>query len=76
MRPPVGFEKPRVSAWLSAFRSIAWLAAKRTRRSCHGDFGSHWSGMSSQKTPLDWLGAVSLSPGVRRMSSATGPLKR
>ncbi len=47
------FEKPSVSAWLSACRSMAWLAAWRTRRSCQGDFGSHWSGRSSQKTAGD-----------------------
>src|SRR5882672_3637908 len=38
---PVGLEKPRVSAWLRASRSMARLAACRTRRSAHGDFGSH-----------------------------------
>jgi hypothetical protein len=39
----VSNECPSVSAWLIACRSIARLAARRTRRSCHGDFGSHWS---------------------------------
>jgi hypothetical protein len=29
--------------------SIAKLAARRTRSSCHGDLGSHRSGKSSQK---------------------------
>ena len=33
---PVGREAPSVSASLSALRSIAWLAASRTRRSAHG----------------------------------------
>ena len=46
---PMSFENPRVSAWLMACRSTAWLAASRTRRSAHGDFGSvHWSGNTSQ----------------------------
>ena len=33
--------------WLSSVvigRSIATVAARRTRSSCQGDFGSHWSG--------------------------------
>ena len=38
---PTGREAPRVSASDSALRSMAWLAASRTRRSAHGDFGSH-----------------------------------
>ena len=37
-----------VSAWLMLSRSIARLAARRTRSSCHGDFGSHWSAKYSQ----------------------------
>ena len=32
-------------------RSIARLAACRTRRSCHGDFGSHWSAKYSHCAP-------------------------
>ena len=36
-------EWPSVSALLMAWRSTARLAASRTRRSYHGDFGSHWS---------------------------------
>ena len=40
---PVGREAPSVSASLSALRSIARLAALRTRGSAHGDFGSHMS---------------------------------
>ena len=35
------FENPRFSAWFTAWRSTAWFAASRTRRSCQGDFGSH-----------------------------------
>ena len=31
-----GLEKPRVSAWLIACRSIASATASRTQRSCHG----------------------------------------
>ena len=34
---------------------MARLAACRTRRSYQGDFGSHWSGRSSQKVPCDSL---------------------
>ena len=49
------------------------LAARRTRRSAHGDLESHCSGNSSQSTPLVRV-AASVSPGVRRTSSATGPL--
>ena len=44
MMLPVIREWPSVSASLMVLRSIARLAAKRTRWSCHGDFGSHWSG--------------------------------
>ena len=51
MMPPVSRDKPSVSAWLMAARSRARLAASRTRRSAHGDLGSHWSGKSTQKTP-------------------------
>ena len=40
-------EKPSVSAWLMACRSMARLAARRTRRSCHGDFGFHCSAVKS-----------------------------
>ena len=40
-------EKPSVSAWLMACRSMARLAARRTRRSCHGDFGFHCSVVKS-----------------------------
>src|SRR5919106_817979 len=41
------------------------LAASRTRRSCQGDFGSHWSGKSSQKTPGGCAG-TSVGPGADR----------
>ena len=39
----VTFERPSVSAWLTAWRSMLRFAARRTRRSAHGDFGSHCS---------------------------------
>src|SRR5439155_10525251 len=39
----VSFDSPSVSAWFTAWRSIARFAARRTRRSAHGDFGSHCS---------------------------------
>jgi hypothetical protein len=48
---PVGLPKPSISAWLIALRSMRRLAAWRTRRSCHGDFASHWSRKSSQYMP-------------------------
>src|SRR5215470_12088533 len=54
-------------------RSIARLAARRTRRSCHGDLGSHWSGNTSQVVNVKWVGAR-LRPGVRFSSSARGPV--
>ncbi len=38
MMLPVGLEKPSVSAWLMASLSKASAAARRTRRSCQGDF--------------------------------------
>ena len=76
MIDPVGFEKPSVSAWFSACRSMARLAALRTRTSDHGDFGSHWSGRSSQKTDGATARETSLKPGVRWTSSATGPVSR
>ena len=37
---PAGGEAPRLSASAMVLRSIAWLAASRTRLSAHGDFGS------------------------------------
>ena len=64
---------PSVSAWFNARRSIARSAAWRTRLSCQGDFGSHCSVKSSQNTPLV-TGPTTLKPGVRLISSATGPL--
>ena len=67
--------KPSDSASLIACRSMARLAARRTRRSCQGDFGSHCSGKSSQKTPLAARRAASVRPGVRRTSSAIGPVQ-
>ena len=66
-------EKPSVSARLMACRSMARLAARRTRRSCHGDFGFHCSVVKSiQKVAGSRVGA-SLSPGVRLTSSASAP---
>ena len=55
-----------------ALRSIARLAASRTRRSCQGDFGSHWSSMLTHWGA--WITAgFSVSPGVRCSSSASSP---
>jgi hypothetical protein len=56
-------------------RSSATLAASRTRRSCHGDFGSHCSGMSRYGTP-GGLAATSRNDDVRLISSAVGPLSK
>ena len=72
---PVSREKPSVSALFTAWRSMAWLAASRTRRSAHGDLGSHWSGSSSQKAP-ESSGATTLKPGAFCSASAVGPVRR
>src|SRR5262244_326590 len=72
---PVMPAKPSCSASFKVFRSIAWLAARRTRRSCQGDFASHCSVKSRKITALVRT-AVSFSPGVRRTSSATGPPRK
>src|SRR5215831_12181161 len=42
------------------------------RRSCHGDFGSHWSGKLTQNVAWPTLG-LRVSPGLRRSSSASAP---
>src|SRR4030095_10585031 len=55
---------------------MARLAALRTRWSCQGGFGSHWSGRSSQNTEGATARDTSLNPGLRWMSSATGPVRR
>src|SRR5207245_5885005 len=59
---------PSVSALLIVCRSIARLVARRIRRSCHGDVGSHWSTKATHCITLDTTG-LSVSPGVRRRSS-------
>src|ERR671937_3057942 len=66
---------PSISDWLMPLRSMARLAAMRTRLSCHGDFGSHWSGKSSQYMPYR-IGATIRTPGERFSSSAAGPVNR
>jgi peptide/nickel transport system substrate-binding protein len=43
---------------------VARLAARRTRSSCQGDFGSHWSGKYRQNVPWTTAG-LRVSPGVR-----------
>ena len=48
---PVGLDAPSVAASLSAFRSIARLAALRTRWSAQGDLGSHMSKKSRTNVP-------------------------
>ena len=65
MMLPVGLEWPSVSAWLMAFLSKASAAARRTRRSCQGDFGSHWSGPKSSHWVAEMTVGTSLRPGVR-----------
>ena len=69
---PVILENPRLSAWLIAGRSTARVAARRTRRSCHGEPGSHWSAKSTQCVLVNGVGR-SVSPGVRRTSPASSP---
>ena len=73
MMLPVGLEWPSVSAWLMAFLSKASAAASRTRRSCHGDFGSHCSGPKSSHCVAEMTVGTSLSPAVRLTSSPSGP---
>ena len=51
---PVMPANPSCSASFRVLRSIAWLAARRTRRSCQGDFGSHCS-VKSRKMTLNVL---------------------
>src|SRR5262249_21330404 len=63
----VSREKPSVSAWLIAWRSMARFAASRTRRSWHGLFGSHCSAKETQYELLAIAG-LWVSPGVRRSS--------
>jgi len=60
---PVGPENPSDSASLMACRSMARLAARRTRRSAQGEPAVHCSGNSTQRTPLVRV-AASVSPGV------------
>src|SRR6059036_1415223 len=49
---PVNREKPSRSAWLMACLSRARFAARRTRRSRHGDPAFHCSGKSSHQAVL------------------------
>ena len=69
---PVILEKPRLSAWLMAGRSTAWVAARRTRRSCHGEPLSHWSAKKSQWVLVKGVGRR-VSPGVRWTSAPSSP---
>ena len=64
--------KPRYSASLIVLRSVARFAASRTRRSAHGDFGSHCSVNTSHSVKVGAVG-LRVSPGVRRSSSASAP---
>jgi len=74
MMLPVRREKPSVNDWLMAWRSRAWFTASRTRRSAHGDFGSHLSVKASHCSPKKRMG-LSVRPAARRTSSAMGPRK-
>src|SRR6266850_190393 len=65
------FAARSVSISLIARRSSARLAARRTRRSAQGDFGSHMSRKSSAAIPMPPENA-SLSAGSRWSSSACG----
>ena len=69
---PVILDSPNVRAWLMAWRSMARFTAWRTRRSCQGDFGSHWSAKDTQW--MDGYVGFSAAPGVRRTSSASSPI--
>ena len=73
MMLPVTFERPRNSAWLIACRSMARLAASRTRRSAHGDLASHWSAVNCIHCVQGMELALRVSPGVRLSSSARTP---
>ena len=68
----VSFEWPSVIAWLMALRSIARLAARRTRGSAHGDFGSNCSVNTIHSVNVGNV-ALSVRPGVRLTSSPFGP---
>ncbi len=65
-------ECPSVTAWLMVLRSTARFAASRTRRSCQGDFGSHWSSMLIHCGAWMTTG-FRARPGVRWSSSASSP---
>src|SRR5262245_53624344 len=67
-----GLPYPRYSASLKPLRSIDRLAARRTRRSAHGDFGSHCWGKITHSVKVGNVG-LSVSPCVRFTSSAFGP---
>src|SRR5215813_6685984 len=64
--------KPRYSASLIVLRSMARFAASRTRRSAHGDFGSHCSVNTIHSVNVGKV-ALSVTPGDRFNSSALGP---
>ena len=68
----VSFEWPSVIAWLMDLRSMARLAARRTRLSYQGDLESHWSSMLTHCGAWMTVG-FSVSPGVRCSSSASSP---
>src|SRR5215471_15334141 len=53
-------------------QSMARLAARRTRGSCQGDIGSHWSAKYTQNVPWTATG-FTVNPGVRLTASAASP---
>ena len=67
-----GLPWPRYSASLKPLRSSARFAARRTRRSAHGDFGSHCWVKTSHWLTVGRM-TLSVSPGVRVTSCASGP---
>src|SRR6266511_506991 len=67
-----GLPNPRYSASLMALRSMARFAASRTRRSAHGDFGSHCSVNTSHSVNVGNV-ALRVTPAVRLSSRAFGP---
>ena len=69
----LGLANPRYSASLMLLRSIARLAARRTRRSAHGERGSHCSTNVIHSVNVGDV-AFSVSPDVRLISSASAPL--
>src|SRR5262249_41511620 len=67
-----GFPNPRYSASLKPLRSIARLAASRTRRAAHGDLAPTCWVKRSHAVNVGNVG-LRVAPGVRLTFSALGP---